>query len=140
MEEDENSERTLELALNAAKREIDEAREELSRKEANKFTYEEFINKIDRMMEKQGRTACPTCNRAFEDESEARDLQTDLREMVRKIPDRVKAIKERITGCERRQERFVELYSRAQHFEEMRSQVESMKKTLDKTNQVGLYS
>ena len=62
---------------------------------------QEFIRKLDHMLEKKSGTACPTCNRAFEEEAEARDLRTDLRDMVNKIPNRVKTIKEKIARFDR---------------------------------------
>ncbi len=100
------------------KEEIESAREELSRKEANKYAFEvlpanehpcrtntmnlfhlfqEIICQLDRMLKAKGQTSCPTCNRAFHESSEAQDLQKDLREKIKKIPDRVRAIKTKIT-------------------------------------------
>ncbi len=47
-------------------------------------------------MLKRKETACPTCNRAFHEEKEARELVKDLRAEIDKIPDRVKSIKDTI--------------------------------------------
>ena len=63
----------LEDELDQTKLRLEKARLDLQVKEANKFTYAAYIKDIDGMVDSGNKSSCPTCNRAFKSEAEARE-------------------------------------------------------------------
>ena len=63
----------LEDELDQTKLRLEKARLDLQVKEANKFTYAAYIKEIDDMVDSGNKSCCPTCNRAFKSEAEARE-------------------------------------------------------------------
>ena len=60
--------------LDRTKLSLEKARLDLQVKEANKFTYAQYIKEIDEMVDSgNNKSCCPTCNRAFKSEAEARE-------------------------------------------------------------------
>ena len=63
----------LEDELDQTKLKLEKARLDLQVKEANKFTYAAYIKEIEEMGDSGNKSSCPTCNRAFKSEAEARE-------------------------------------------------------------------
>ncbi len=91
------------------------------------------------MLKTTGQTsACPTCNRAFHEDAEARELQAELRTHVSQIPLRVKAIKAQLERSTRKQEKLSELLSRRLHVDGVRKEARTLKEQATKLDQVRL--
>ena len=66
--------------LDRTKLSLEKARLDLQVKEANKFTYAQYIKEIDEMVDSGNKkSCCPTCNRAFKSEAEARE---DIQQII----------------------------------------------------------
>ena len=83
---------------------LEKARLELQVKEANKFTYAAYVEEIDEMVNGSGKACCPTCNRVFKSEAEARELKADLEDIIAKIPSKVNSLRNKVKAEERRLE------------------------------------
>ena len=96
----------LEAELDQTKVRLEKARLDLQVKEANKFTYAAYVEEIDEMVSGNGngKACCPTCNRAFKSEAEARELKADLEDIIAKIPSKVNSLRNKVKAEERRLE------------------------------------
>merc|ERR1712141_981901 len=70
--------------LQSAKEEIEKTRLELEVKQANKYTFQEFIDKIDKMQISSNQSCCPTCNRNFDSKNEANEVKRDLENSIKR--------------------------------------------------------
>ena len=68
----------FEEQLQLAKDDMEKARYELEVKQANKHSFQEMINKINKMQSSHVKPSCPTCNRHFDSNSEVNDLKRNL--------------------------------------------------------------
>ncbi|CAB4063828.1 RAD50 [Lepeophtheirus salmonis] len=81
-EENDPFEKELELS----KLEVENTRSEVQVKEANIFTYKEFIERL----KETDSPCCPTCSRSFHKKEEVKELISDLEMEIKRIPNKVK--------------------------------------------------
>ena len=84
-----NSIETFDKDLEAAKASVNDIRDELQVKEANKHTFKQFIDKMEKSLKSPGDSCCPTCNRSFGTESECEEVINALKEEIEKVPQKV---------------------------------------------------
>jgi len=89
----------LESELLKSKDKLNSLTKELQVKEAGKFTYRELLENMEM---KTGTPCCPTCNRGFQDKSEAEDLKQDLEAKIQDIPRKVEGLKKRVGDEDKR--------------------------------------
>ena len=106
---------------------LEKARLDLQVKEANKFTYAAYVEEIDEMVSGgngNGKACCPTCNRAFKSEAEARELKADLEDIIAKIPSKVNSLRNKVKAEERRLEELQVLLPTKRQVDEHRASVQ----------------
>lgn len=118
----------MEDALDTVKTDIEVLREEVARVEANKYTFSEFIKRMETMKERSEAVSCPTCNRCFQTDSESAELIRDLHEEIDNIPSRVERIKSRLQVSLEKQEKLQMLLPEKRQVDEIRSDLEADKK------------
>ena len=89
----------LESELLKSKDKLNSLTKELQVKEAGKFTYRELLENMEM---KTGTPCCPTCNRGFQDKSEAEDLKQELEAKIQDIPRKVEGLKKRVGDEDKR--------------------------------------
>jgi len=104
----------IEEEITSCQEGLELSRKELAVKEAGKFTYREMIDRIKSM---KSNPACPTCNRAFHDKSEASELVEELEETISSIPNKVKSLEVKVK----------KLDSKLQEFQRIRPEVHELK-------------
>ena len=87
----------FEEQLQLTKDEVEKTRLELEVKQANKYTYQEMIDKINKMQKSSNRSCCPTCNRNFDSQSEANQVKKELENDIKRIPSKVQSIQNKLT-------------------------------------------
>ena len=115
----------LEDELDQTKLKLEKARLDLQVKEANKFTYAAYIKEIDDMVDSGNKSCCPTCNRAFKSEGEARELKADLEDIIAKIPSKVNNLRNKVKAEERRLEELQVLLPTKRQVDEHRASVQA---------------
>lgn len=115
----------LEDELDQTKLKLEKARLDLQVKEANKFTYAAYIKEIDDMVDSGNKSCCPTCNRAFKSEGEARELKADLEDIIAKIPSKVNNLRNKVKAEERRLEELQVLLPTKRQVDEHRTSVQT---------------
>ena len=123
----------LESELSNSRDKLDTLRKELQLKEAGKFTYKEFLDRMNRMEE----PACPTCNRGFHDLSESEELKRDLEAMIAEIPRKLQGLEKKVNMEEKRHQELLNispdyhaLKQTRQEIQEFTSQVSNIEKEL----------
>ena len=81
--------------LNEAKENVASIRDELQVKEANKHSFQQFIEKM-----KKSQT-CPTCQRGFKNDDEVKEVIDFLKDEIEKVPQKVKFIQNRLNEAEK---------------------------------------
>ena len=76
--------------LNEAKENVASIRDELQVKEANKHSFQQFIEKM-----KKNQT-CPTCQRGFNNDSEVQEVIDFLKDEIEKVPQKVRITQNRL--------------------------------------------
>ena len=84
-----NSIDTFDSDLEAAKANVNDIRDELQVKEANKHTFKQFIDKMEKSLKTPGDSSCPTCSRSFGTQSECEEVITALKEEIERVPQKV---------------------------------------------------
>ena len=84
-----NSIDTFDSDLEAAKANVSDIRDELQVKEANKHTFKQFIDKMEKSLKTPGDSSCPTCSRSFGTQSECEEVITALKEEIERVPQKV---------------------------------------------------
>ena len=115
----------LEDELDQTKLRLEKARLDLQVKEANKFTYAAYIKEIDDMVDSGNKSCCPTCNRAFKSEGEARELKADLEDIIAKIPSKVNNLRNKVKAEERRLEELQVLLPTKRQVDEHRTSAQT---------------
>ena len=87
-----NSIDTFDSDLEAAKANVNDIRDELQVKEANKHTFKQFIDKMEKSLKTPGDSSCPTCSRSFGTQSECEEVITALKEEIERVPQKVSTI------------------------------------------------
>ena len=87
-----NSIDTFDNDLEAAKANVNDIRDELQVKEANKHTFKQFIDKMEKSLKTPGDSSCPTCSRSFGTESECEEVITSLKEEIERVPQKVSTL------------------------------------------------
>ena len=80
---------TFDTNLEAAKTDVNDIREELQVKEANKHTFKQFIDKMEKSVKSPGDSSCPTCNRSFSNKAESEEVIAALKEEIERVPQKV---------------------------------------------------
>ena len=83
---------TFDANLEAAKTDVNDLREELQAKEANKHTFKQFVDKMEKSVKSSGDlgdTCCPTCNRSFSNKAECEEVIAALKEEIERVPQKV---------------------------------------------------
>ena len=80
---------TFDANLEAAKTDVNDLREELQAKEANKHTFKQFIDKMEKSLKSSGDSCCPTCNRSFGNKDECEEVIAALKEEIERVPQKV---------------------------------------------------
>ena len=120
----------LEDELDQTKLRLEKDRLELQVKEANKFTYAQYIKEIDDMVDTGNKSSCPTCNRAFKNEGEARELKADLEEIIAKIPSKVNSLRSKVVKGEKRLEELQVLLPTKRQVDEHRAAVQTKERRI----------
>ena len=76
--------------LKTAKENVEKTREELQVKEANKHTFKQFIEKMEKSKH------CPTCKRGFDQDKDCEEVIEFLKEEIQNVPSKVKYIQSRL--------------------------------------------
>ena len=126
---DAEEETALEDVLETTKEEVEAARMELQVKEANRFTFDEYIKSLE-LGGKRNQHACPTCNRGFKSSREAEELKSDLRDQIKKIPSKVQSIKSRLVKLTEKQDRLRDLLPEKKRVDEFKKEVETKSKAV----------
>jgi len=123
-----------------AKENVELLREELARKEATQHTYQQFVEELSKSLSGGSEPACPTCNRAFNDAVEARELKSELQDIVRSIPGRVRGLRSQLKRAEERRERLSEAAGRGEQFEVLRKEAAKCGELVEKAEKVGMIN
>ena len=94
-----NSIDTFDSDLEAAKANVNDIRDELQVKEANKHTFKQFIDKMEKSLKTPGDSSCPTCSRSFGTQSECEEVITALKEEIERVPQKVSTILDYLYCC-----------------------------------------
>merc|ERR1712228_670015 len=116
--------------LQSAKEEIEKTRLELEVKQANKYTFQEFIDKIDKMQISSNQACCPTCNRNFDSKYEANEVKRDLENSIKRIPSKVQSIQNRLERLVKRCEKLQAMLPEKKQTDEMKVEVQQKKKDI----------
>ena len=84
-----NSIDTFDNDLEAAKANVNDIRDELQIKEANKHTFKQFVDKMEKSLKSPGDSSCPTCNRSFGTDTECQEVIAVLKEEIERVPQKV---------------------------------------------------
>nr|XP_040566822.1 LOW QUALITY PROTEIN: DNA repair protein RAD50-like [Lepeophtheirus salmonis] len=119
-EENDPFEKELELS----KLEVENTRSEVQVKEANIFTYKEFIERL----KETDSPCCPTCSRSFHKKEEVKELISDLEMEIKRIPNKVKSIKTKLNKAESKRDTLIDLLPEKRQCDELFDEI-SQKKT-----------
>ena len=114
--------------LHKTKDEVEKIRLELEIKQANKFTYQEFIDKINKMQLSSNTPCCPTCNRPFESPTEANDVKRELENDIKRIPSKVRSIQNKLVEKEQKRDKMQNLLPEKKLTDEMKQDVAEKRK------------
>ena len=107
--------------MDQAKADVDKTRSELQSKEANKFTFAEFADRLTGMKDNAAvKPSCPTCNRHFDHHSQVDELIQELRQEVTKIPSKVQSIRKKLDRAQAKMEQLQELLPEKKHTDELK--------------------
>ena len=120
----------FEEQLQLAKEEVEKTRLELEVKQANKYTYQEFINKISKMQSTSGKPCCPTCNRNFDNQAEANDVKRELENSIKRIPQKVQSIQNKLEKSTKRYDKMQTLLPEKKQTDEMKSDISDKTKAV----------
>lgn len=121
----------FETEMASAKQEVERTRNELQVKEANKFTYQEFIDRLKRMSTSSDcKTACPTCSRPFDTSQEVDEVIDELATEIEKIPTKVRSMRTKLEKAEARLERLQRLYPDKKQADTLQEEIEDKKAAL----------
>ena len=109
----------LEEELERTKEELIKCRKDLQTREANRFTFQTFIESMKRDIQSGEKPACPTCSRGFKNKPEAESLIEDLQEEIDKIPSKVKSLKDRVEKNETKVETLQLMLPKKQQLKEI---------------------
>ena len=100
---------------------MEKTRNELQAKEANKFTFADFAERLTGMKENAAvKPSCPTCNRHFDTHSQVDQLVQELRQEVAKIPSKVQSIKKKLDRAQTKTDKLQELLPEKKHTDELK--------------------
>merc|ERR1711915_162222 len=119
----------IEEEITSCQEGLELSRKELAVKEAGKFTYREMIDRIKAM---KSSPACPTCNRAFHDKSEASELVEELEEMISSIPNKVKSLEVKVKKLDFKLQEFQRLRPEVHELKSIKVELEESNKKLEK--------
>ena len=127
-----NSIDSFDADLEAAKSNVNDIRDELQVKEANKHTFKQFVEKMQKSLGTKD-PCCPTCNRNFGSKSECEEVVAFLKEEIERVPTRVKYIQKRLDEALERQEALEKLYPEKMACLAIRDDLESRSKQLEES-------
>ena len=117
----------LEEEITKAQDNLDLARKELSVKEARKFTNREMIDSMKQM----SHPGCPTCQRAFKNKDEAKDLIEELEDEIRAIPNKVKSLESKVKSLQRKTELFQKARPQVHELKNLKTENDSQTKKIE---------
>ena len=120
----------FEEELQKTKDEVDKTRLELEIKQANKYTYQELIDKINKMQLSSSTPCCPTCNRIFETPSEANDVKRELENDIKRIPSKVHSIQNKLNKLVKKVDKLQSLLPEKKQTDEMKKEVSDKRKLI----------
>ena len=120
----------FEEQLQQTKDEVEKTRLELEVKQANKYTYQEFVDKINKMQASSSKSCCPTCNRNFDSQTEANEVKRELENDIKRIPSKVQSIQNKLQKLTKRFDEFQSLLPEKKQTEEMKNDVDEKRKTI----------
>ena len=126
MEVDQN----FEEQLQQTKDEVEKTRLELEVKQANKYTYQEFIDKINKMQASSSKSCCPTCNRNFDSQTEANEVKRELENDIKRIPSKVQSIQNKLLKLTKRFDKFQSLLPEKKQTDEMKNDLLEKRKNI----------
>jgi len=114
--------------LARVKDEVEKTRTELQSKEANKFTFREFVGRLEAMKGSHSvQPSCPTCHRHFEETSQVDDLIGELTREVDKIPAKVNSIQKKLDRSKRRLEQLQDLLPEKRQTDELKDKLKDIR-------------
>lgn len=111
------------------KDQVEEARKDLEAKQANKFTFQEFIEKLEGNSHRGSslafsqKPACPTCHRHFDKASEVEDLKQELQDEIRRIPSKVRSLETKLRLAQEKLETLTSLMPEKAQADEMEASI-----------------
>ena len=125
----------FEMELEQAKNDVDKTRSELQSKEANKFTFKDFVSRLTMMKTSKTKPSCPTCNRNFDKSNEVDDVIEYLNSEINKIPGKVNTIQQKLNRHQTKVQQLQDLLPEKKRTDELKQELESISekvKRLDK--------
>ena len=110
---------------------MEKARNVLEVKQANKHSFQEMINKLNKMQSSHVKPSCPTCNRHFDTNSEANDLKRDLENDIKKIPSKVQSIQNKLQKATQRYDKLQVFLPEKKQTDEMKIDVQRQIRTTE---------
>ena len=110
---------------------MEKARNELEIKQANKHSFQEMINKLNKMQSSHVKPSCPTCNRHFDSNSEVSDLKRNLENDIKKIPSKVLSIQNKLQKATQRYDKLQVLLPEKKQTDEMKIDVQRQITTIE---------
>ena len=110
---------------------MEKARNELEVKQANKHSFQEMINKLNKMQSSHVKPSCPTCNRHFDSNSEVSDLKRNLENDIKKIPSKVLSIQNKLQKATQRYDKLQVLLPEKKQTDEMKIDVQRQITTIE---------
>ena len=120
----------FEEELQKTKDDVDKTRLELEIKQANKYTYQELIDKINKMQLSSSTPCCPTCNRIFDTPSEANDVKRELENDIKRIPSKVHSIQNKLEKLVKKVDKLQSLLPEKKQTDEMKKEVSDKRKLI----------
>ena len=108
---------------------MEKARNELEVKQANKYSFQEMINKLNKMQSSHVKPSCPTCNRHFDSNSEVNDLKRNLENDIKKIPSKALSIQNKLQKATQRYDKLQVLLPEKKQTDEMKMDVQQLIRT-----------
>ena len=126
-----NSIDSFDSDLESAKSNVNEIRDELQVREANKHTFKQFVEKLTKSIS-NSEPCCPTCNRNFASQSECEEVISHLKEEIERVPSRVKFIQKRLDEALDRQSKLEKLYPEKMNCLQIRNSLEAKSQQIEK--------
>ena len=125
---------TFDIELDTVKADVEKTRQELQVKEANKFTFQQFIDKL-KQSDSGRKKSCPTCCRAFSNQNETNTVIDHLKEEIKKIPSKVKFIENRLKAAIDKQEKLQNLRPEKTQCAHLRDELDGKRSKVEETKE-----